>query len=75
MKLYCFQLSTGVVFRTTQDIVYDYKGYCIDRQAVTDEGSNISGELSIPGIAQAKDVTNMMFRSKEIVAEWVEYGA
>lgn len=72
MKQYCFQLSTGVIFRTSQYVVYDYKGYCIDKQAVTPEESNIAGELSIPGIAQPRDVTNMVFRSKEIVAEWEE---
>jgi len=72
MKTYCYQLSTGVIFRTSQYIVYTHKGYCIDRQAVTPEESNIRGMLTIPGTNGSVGVSDMLFRSKDIVAEWLE---
>ena len=72
MKQYCFQLSTGVIFRTTTDIVYNQAGYSIDRQAVTTEDSLIDGEICIPGIAQPISVKDMVFSSSAVVATWIE---
>ena len=72
MKQYCFQLSTGVIFRTTTDIVYNQAGYSIDRQAVTTEDSLIDGEICIPGIAQPIPAKDMVFSSSAVVATWIE---
>lgn len=72
MKQYCFQLTTGVIFRTTQDIVYNQEGYSIDRQAVTTEESFISGIISVPCRAQPINVADMVFSSSAIVATWIE---
>lgn len=72
MKQYCFQLSTGVIFRTTTDIVYNQAGYSIDRQAVTTEESIIDGDLYIPGSSGAIHVKDMVFSASSIVATWIE---
>lgn len=72
MKTYCIMFSTGVVLRTTQEIVYSSKGYSIDKQAVVTEDSCINGTLHQGIDGKALKIHDIVFRSKDIIAEWIE---
>lgn len=69
--LYCFQLSTGLIFKTIQDILFTDKGYCIDRQDIDDiepVNGSLHSSLSDPGYAMG----DMMFKNKDVIASWKE---
>jgi hypothetical protein len=72
MKKYFFQLQQGAVFCTEQQVVFTRDGYAIDKQAVTDEESNLCGQLQLTSSNAVKNVSNMEFKASVIIASWEE---
>lgn len=72
MKQYAIQLNTGVIFKTSQEIVYTQEGYAIDRQAVTPDDYPINGRLYVGNDFLGIEVTDMVFNSSNVVASWYE---
>lgn len=72
MKLYCFQFSTGMVFRTTQHVLFTERGYVIDTQCLDTNDIPINGTIEHSTTGNQRKVTDMVFRSKDIVATWIE---
>lgn len=72
MKYSCFQLSTGLIFRTLQEVVFTSAGQSIDKQAIIDTESSLQGSLSLGNKPIGRFANDMIFNSKDIVASWVE---
>ena len=71
MKLYCVQLSTGLIFKTLQEFYYGKTGFALDLKS--------SGNKDINGIIitdpnQRLNITSIDFNWKEssVVADWTE---
>ena len=71
-----FQLTTGLIFRTTADVVVAQNGvafnsafYYSDKEGTT----NLSGILStMDGKTVAEAIKNFTFKASSIVASWTE---
>ena len=72
MTKYFFQLEGGAVFSTTQQVLFTRDGYAIDKQAVTDEESNLYGQLQLSKELIVKNVSNIVFKACVIIASWEE---
>lgn len=72
MKQYCYQLSTGAVLITPQEIVYTAEGISIDSQADSIEESCINGHLYLGTGHIDRSVSDIVFNSKDIIASWIE---
>jgi len=68
MKKYCFQFSTGIIFETEQDIVYNSAGYAIDKQS-NDSTTPINGVL-IYKTGAREDAEDVCFQDKDVVIAW-----
>ncbi len=72
MKKYHYQLTTGAIVVTEQEITFTAQGYSIDNQASTPEESILNGKLLLPAGYVNRDIHDLVFQSKDIVLSWIE---
>jgi hypothetical protein len=67
-KQYCFQLTTGLIFKTLENVVFDENGRSLIKG---DHDKIINGSLfTSSGQRMGKDVQHFLFKASNIIASW-----